>query len=55
VGCFSDIFSRRWFFIIESILGLIGSILGATAHSVNQLIGDEVLIGIASGFQISFF
>lgn len=55
VGRFSDIFGRRWFFIIGSVLGLIGSILGATAQSVNQLIGAEVLIGIASGFQTSFF
>jgi len=55
VGRLSDLFERRWFFIIGSIIGLVGSILGATAQSVNQLIGAEVLIGCASGFQISFF
>jgi hypothetical protein len=55
VGRFIDIFGRRWFFIIGSILGLIGSTLEAIARSVNQFIGAEVFIGIASGFQISFF
>lgn len=47
VGRLSDIFGRRWFFITGSVIGLVGSILGATAQSVNQLIGAEVFIGIA--------
>ena len=55
VGRLSDVFGRRWFFIVGSILGLIGSILGATAQSVNQLIGAQVFIRIAADFQISFF
>ena len=42
-------------FIVGSLIGLVGAILGATAHNVNQLIGAEVLIGVAAGFQISFF
>ncbi|KAK4998648.1 hypothetical protein LTR66_002152 [Elasticomyces elasticus] len=55
VGRLSDIFGRRWFFIVGSVIGLIGSILGATAQSIDQLIGAEVFIGIAAGFQVSFF
>ena len=55
VSRLSDIFGRRWFFITGSVIGLIGSIFGATAQNVNQLIGAEVFIGIAAGFQISFF
>ncbi|KAF2708439.1 MFS general substrate transporter [Pleomassaria siparia CBS 279.74] len=55
VGQLSDIFGRRWFFIIGSGIALIGSIIGATAKSVNTLIGAEVLIGIAVAFQQSFF
>jgi Fungal trichothecene efflux pump (TRI12) len=53
-GRLSDVFSRRWFFIIGSIIGLIGSILGTTAKAVNQMIGAKVFIGIATEFQISF-
>jgi len=34
---------------------LIGCIIGATAQSVNSLIGAEVLIGMGAAFQISFF
>lgn len=55
VGCISNIFGRRWFFIIGSAIGTIGSIVGATAQGVGQLIAGEALIGIAAGFQISFF
>lgn len=55
VGRLSDIFGRRWFFIIGSIIGLIGSIIGATAQSINALIGAEVFCGLAAAFQISFF
>ncbi|KAF2112623.1 fungal trichothecene efflux pump [Lophiotrema nucula] len=55
VGQLSDIFGRRWFFIIGSGIGLIGAIIGATAQNVNTLIGAEVFIGIAVAFQQSFF
>ncbi|QKX58196.1 uncharacterized protein TRUGW13939_05317 [Talaromyces rugulosus] len=55
VGRLSDIFGRRWFFIIGSSIGLIGSIVGGTATSLGQLIAGETLIGIAAGFQCSFF
>ncbi|KAF2636610.1 MFS general substrate transporter [Massarina eburnea CBS 473.64] len=55
VGQLSDIFGRRWFFIIGSVVGLIGAIIGATAQNVNTLIGAEVFIGIAVAFQQSFF
>lgn len=55
VGRLSDIFGRRWFFIIGSAIGMAGSIVAATAHGVAQIIAGETLIGIAAGFQISFF
>ena len=55
VGQLSDIFGRRWFFIIGSCIALIGSIIGATAQNVNTLIGAEVFIGIGVAFQQSFF
>lgn len=42
------------FFIIGSIIALIGSIIGATAKDVNTLIAAEVFIGIAVAFQQSF-
>lgn len=55
VGRLSDIFGRRWFFIIGSAIGTAGSIVASTAQGVGQIIAGEVLIGIAAGFQISFF
>lgn len=55
VGRISDIFGRRWFLIIGSLIGVVGHIVGATAQTINTLIGAEVLIGISAAFQISFF
>lgn len=55
VGRLSDIFGRRWFFVLGSSLAVIASIVGATAQSVPVLIASFVLSGIAAGSQISFF
>ena len=41
----SDIFGRRWFLIVGSIVALCGAVVGATASSVNQLIASGVLFG----------
>lgn len=41
VGRLSDIFGRRWFFIMSSVLGLIGTIIGASAQSINMLIATN--------------
>ena len=49
-----DSAGRRWFFIGSSALALIGVIVAARAQTVNQLIGANVLIGLASAAQISF-
>ncbi|CAI4215876.1 unnamed protein product [Parascedosporium putredinis] len=55
VGRLTDIFGRRWFFIIGSCIGLIGSIFGAVAQTVNQLIGSMVFLGISAGIMLCFF
>ena len=40
--------------IVASLTATIGTIIGATANSINQLIAAEVLIGLAAASQISF-
>ncbi|KIW96791.1 uncharacterized protein Z519_02182 [Cladophialophora bantiana CBS 173.52] len=55
VGCLSDIFGRRWFFIGGSCLGLLAAILGATAQSITQIVVSQALFGAALGFGLSFF
>lgn len=54
VGRLSDIFGRRWFFIGGNMLGLLCGIIGATAKTVETLIGANVLGGLAGAVQISF-
>jgi len=54
VGRLSDIFGRRYFFIASSILATIGCAVASTAKTVNQLIGANVLIGLAAAAQSSF-
>lgn len=55
MGRVSDIFGRRWVFIGGTALGVIGSIVCATANSVSSLIGGTALIGIAASTQLSYF
>jgi MFS family permease len=54
LGRLSDIFGRRWFFIIGNALSLIGAIINATADRVNTLCGGQVFSGIAASVQLSF-
>jgi MFS family permease len=54
VGRLSDIFGRRWFMIGGSILGIIGSIINATAGDINTILGGTVFIGLAGAVQTSF-
>jgi MFS family permease len=54
VGRITDIFGRRWFFIAASGLGLLGSIICATAKNVPTLIGGEALIGLGGSAGLSY-
>lgn len=54
VGRLSDILGRRYFMIGCQLLALIGSVVSATASSVNTVIAGSVLIGIAAGGQQLF-
>ncbi|KAG9241653.1 fungal trichothecene efflux pump [Calycina marina] len=54
VGRLSDIFGRRWFFIGSCLMAMIGNVIGASAQSVNQLIGTNCLNGLAGAGQLSF-
>jgi MFS family permease len=42
VGRITDIFGRRWIFIMGNLVSLIGSIVGATANNIPTLIAAEV-------------
>jgi MFS family permease len=55
VGRVSDIFGRRWIFIGGAALGVIGSIVGATAKNVSTLIGATSIIGIGAATQLSYY
>ncbi|KAF2682522.1 MFS general substrate transporter [Lentithecium fluviatile CBS 122367] len=50
-GRLSDIFGRRYFMICGACISFVGTIVGATAHSINQMIVSGVLFGLGSGFQ----
>ncbi|KAJ9669756.1 hypothetical protein H2201_000141 [Coniosporium apollinis] len=50
-GRLSDIFGRRYFILFGSGLSFIGTIVGATGQSINQMIVSGVIFGTGSGFQ----
>jgi MFS family permease len=54
VGRLSDLFGRRWFFILGSALALLGCIISAVATTIPMLIGGTVLIGFAAASQLSY-
>ncbi|OBT52119.1 hypothetical protein VE04_06965 [Pseudogymnoascus sp. 24MN13] len=54
VGRLTDIFGRRWFFIIGNSIALIGSIVCAIAPNVPALIAGETLVGIGAAVQLSY-
>jgi len=54
VGRLSDIFGRRWFFIIGNLFALVGAIISGTAKQVDHIIGGNLLGGLAGAVQISF-
>jgi MFS family permease len=54
IGRLSDIFGRRYFFIGGGIIGVVGSIMCATATSIPIMIGGNVLLAIASATQLCF-
>jgi MFS family permease len=54
-GRLSDIFGRRYFFLSGSALLIVGSIVSATGHSINQMIAGGAIFGAGSGFlEMSF-
>lgn len=54
VGRLSDIFGRRWFFIVGNMFAVVGNIVAATAGSMGALIAANALNGLAGAVQISF-
>ena len=54
VGRLSDIFGRRWFFISGVLLGVVGSVIGATANTIPVLIGGQTLIGLSASTGYSY-
>jgi MFS family permease len=54
-GSLSDIFGRKIFFIMTSCLGILSSILGATAKTTNQIIANNAVMGVATAFSSGEF
>lgn len=50
-GRLSDIFGRRYFMMTGALISILGTIVGATGQSINQMIASGVLFGVGSGFQ----
>jgi MFS family permease len=54
VGRLSDIFGRKWIIQATTLLSIVGCIVGATATSVEMLIGANACNGLAAAGQLSF-
>jgi MFS family permease len=47
----SDIFGRRWFFIVGCFISLSGTVVALAAQNVPMIIAGMILKGIGSGSQ----
>jgi MFS family permease len=56
VGRLSDLFGRRYFFVVGTALGVVGAIIGSTAKTIPVLIGGQTLIGLSActGYSYAF-
>ncbi len=54
-GRLADIFGRRWFMIFGALVSVLGAIVGATGHSINQMIVSGVFFGLGGGIQEMVF
>lgn len=54
LGRLSDVFGRRWFFIIGNLVALVGIIICSTAQNINSLIVGSTIYGIGETVQLSF-
>lgn len=54
VGRLSDIFGRRFFFLVGNSFTVVGCILGAVAPNIDMIIGGNVFNGIGAAVQLSF-
>jgi MFS family permease len=50
-GGLSDIFGRRWFFIVGCFVSLSGTVVALAAQNVPMVIAGMILKGIGSGSQ----
>ena len=49
VGALSDLFGRRNIAMFSAVCGLVGSIVCATARTMNTFIGGQAIIGVGAG------
>lgn len=54
VGRLSDIFGRRWFYIVTNFCAVLGCIIAGTANRIDVIIGANILNGLAAGPQTAF-
>jgi MFS family permease len=55
VGRLSDIFGRRYFFIIGALMALIGTLISGLAVNVNMLIVGSMIKALAASTQLSCY
>jgi MFS family permease len=54
IGRLSDLFGRRWFFLVGNGVALVGIIVCATTPNVNGLIIGAAVYGLGEAIQLSF-
>ncbi|CAK7205296.1 hypothetical protein SEUCBS139899_008065 [Sporothrix eucalyptigena] len=48
LGSLSDRFGKKWFIIVASVFGIVGSVIAGSAHKTTTIIAGNVLTGLAN-------
>lgn len=52
-GSLSDRFGKKWFIVIASIIGIVGSVVSGSAQSITTIIIGNILTGLANAGCVS--
>ena len=52
-GSLSDRLGKKWFLVGGALLGVVGSMISGSAHKITDVIGGNILTGVANAGCVS--
>ena len=52
-GSLGDRLGKKWFLVGGALLGVVGSVISGSAHKITDVIGGNILTGVANAGCVS--